>query len=42
MPLIVMTGVAESLSSVILGFSFLTLVWLLMAVGHRRLARRTA
>ncbi|MBM4321286.1 MAG: hypothetical protein FJ125_15400 [Deltaproteobacteria bacterium] len=40
MPLIVMTGIAESMSAPILGFTVLSLVALLVAVGHRRLARR--
>jgi hypothetical protein len=41
LPLIVMVGFAESMSPAILGFSFLSLVWMLLAVGHRRLAHRT-
>lgn len=40
MPLIVMTGIAESMSAPILGFTVLSLVALLMAIGHRRLALR--
>lgn len=37
MPLIVMTGIAESLTPAILGFAFLTLAWFMVAVGHRRM-----
>lgn len=37
--LIVMEGISESLAGGVLGFSLLTLTWLVMAVGHRRLAR---
>ncbi len=37
MPLIVMTGIAESITPAILGFAFLTLAWLMIAVGHRRM-----
>jgi len=37
MPLIVMTGIGESFTPGILGFSFLTLVWLFTALGMRRL-----
>lgn len=37
MPLIVMTGLAESLTPAILGFTMLGVVWLLVAVGYRRL-----
>jgi hypothetical protein len=37
---IVMIGIGESLSPVIMGGSFLTLVWLVAAVGMRRLADR--
>jgi len=37
MPLIVMTGLAESLTPAILGFSMLTLAWMVTAVGVRRL-----
>lgn len=36
---VVMEGIAESLAPVILGSTLLCLVWLLMAVGQRRLAR---
>jgi hypothetical protein len=39
MPLIVMEGIAESLAPAILGFTLLSLVWLFVAVGQRRLAR---
>ena len=41
MPLIVMTGIAESLTPAILGFTVLGVVWLLVAVGHRRLDAAT-
>jgi len=37
--LIVMTGIGESLTPAILGFTMLSLVWLLAAVGNRRTAR---
>ncbi len=37
--LIVMQGIAESLTPGVLGFSLLSLTWMLMAIGHRRLAR---
>jgi hypothetical protein len=37
--LIVMEGIAESMAPGILGFTLLSLVWMVMAVGHRRLAR---
>lgn len=37
--LVVMEGIAESLASAILGLSLLAVTWLVMAVGHRRLAR---
>ena len=37
MPLIVMTGISESMSPAILGFNMLALVWLVTAVGVRRL-----
>lgn len=37
--LIVMEGISESLASGILGLSILAVTWLVMAVGHRRLAR---
>lgn len=35
-PLIVMTGLGEAMAPAILGFSLLSLVWLLAAVGSRR------
>jgi len=37
--LIVMQGISESLTNGILGFTILALSWMVMAVGHRRLAR---
>ena len=37
--LIVMEGISESLAGGILGFALLSLTWMVMAVGHRRLAR---
>lgn len=37
MPLIVMTGLGESLTPAILGFAMLTLAWMVTAVGVRRL-----
>ncbi len=37
MPLIVMRGLGESLAPAILGFSLLSLAWLVTAVGVRRL-----
>ncbi len=39
MPLIVMTGIAESLSAPIFGFTFLALSAMLQAVGLRKLSR---
>jgi hypothetical protein len=39
--LIVMTGIAESMSAPILAFTVLALTSMLMAAGHRRLSRRT-
>jgi hypothetical protein len=36
--LLVMEGISESMAPGILGFSLLALAWLVMAVGHRRLA----
>lgn len=36
LPLIVMTGLGESMAPGILGFSLLSLTWLLLAVGARR------
>jgi len=41
MPLMVLQGVSESMSPGILGFALLTIAWLVMAVGHRRLAARS-
>jgi hypothetical protein len=38
--LIVMTGIAESLTPAILGGAFLTLTWIVTAVGMRRLGDR--
>jgi len=35
--LVVMEGIGESMSPGILGFSLLSVAWLIMAVGHRRL-----
>lgn len=40
--LLVMEGISESLANGILGFSLLTLAWLVMAVGHRRLSQQLA
>jgi hypothetical protein len=37
--LIVMEGIAESLAPAILGCALLSFVWMIAAVGHRRLAR---
>lgn len=37
MPLIVMTGLGESLTPAILGFTMLTLAWMVTGVGIRRL-----
>lgn len=36
LPLIVMTGIGESLTPSILGFTLLGVTWLLVAVGYRR------
>jgi hypothetical protein len=36
--LIVLEGIAESLAPAILGFTLLSFAWLVMAIGHRRLA----
>jgi hypothetical protein len=36
LPLIVMTGIAESLTPAILGFAFLGIAWFITAVGVRR------
>jgi hypothetical protein len=38
--LVVMMGLAESLTPAILGFTLLSLVWLITAIGVRRLAHR--
>ncbi len=40
LPLILIQGASESLSPVILGLTLLTVIWLVMAVGYRRLAPR--
>ncbi len=40
--LIVMQGISESMAPGVLGFTLLSLVWMAMAVGHRRLARELA
>jgi hypothetical protein len=40
LPVIFLQGFHESLSPVILGLSLLTTIWLVMAVGYRRLAPR--
>jgi hypothetical protein len=37
--LILLQGLSESMAPGILGFTILSLVWLVMAVGHRRLGR---
>jgi hypothetical protein len=37
--LILLQGLAESMAPGVLGFMLLSLVWLVMAVGHRRLGR---
>ena len=37
--LIVMTGIGESLAPAILGFTMLSLAWLMAALGQRRLVR---
>ena len=39
---VVMEGIAESLAPAILGSTLLCFVWLLVAVGQRRLARELA
>lgn len=39
---VVMEGIAESLAPAILGSTLLCFVWLVMAVGQRRLARELA
>lgn len=35
--LVILTGIAESLTPAIMGCTMLSLVWLMVAVGHRRL-----
>ena len=40
LPLILIQGAHESFSPVILGLALLTVIWLVMAVGFRRLAPR--
>lgn len=40
MPLVLIQGARESLTPMILGFALLTVIWLVMAVGFRRLAPR--
>ena len=40
MPLILLQGLGESASPPILAFAMLTVIWLVMAVGYRRLAPR--
>jgi hypothetical protein len=42
MPLIVMTGIGESLSNAIVGFALLAVTWMVVAVGERRLRAREA
>ena len=37
---LLLMGLAETLTPLILGFSLLTVIWLVMAVGYRRLAPR--
>ena len=39
LPLIVMTGIGESMAPGVLGCSLLAIAWLIAAVGHRRLRR---
>ena len=41
LPLIVMTGLGESMAPAVLGFAAASVQWMLMAYGHRRLARQT-
>lgn len=38
LPLIVMTGIGESLAPAVLGFGLLSIAWLITAAGVRRLA----
>jgi hypothetical protein len=40
--LLVMEGIAESLAPAILGCGLLAFVWMIAAVGHRRLAREVS
>lgn len=40
--LIILEGFAESMSPAIFGFSMLAVVWMIMAVGHRRLRPQLA
>lgn len=40
LPLVLIQGARESLSPLILGLALLTVIWLVMAVGFRRLAPR--
>jgi hypothetical protein len=40
LPLVLIQGAQESLSPPILGLALLTVIWLVMAVGYRRLAPR--
>ena len=40
MPVVLLQGLSESASPPILGFALLTVIWLVMAVGYRRLAPR--
>jgi hypothetical protein len=40
LPLILIQGARESLSPAILGLALLVVIWLVMAVGYRRLAPR--
>jgi hypothetical protein len=40
MPLMVMTGLGESMAPAILGLAILTVMWLLLTLGFRRLARQ--
>lgn len=42
LPLVVMMGIAETLTNAILGFALLALVWFFVAVGRRRLDRSLA
>ena len=42
MKLIVMTGIAESLTPAILGFTIISLAWMIVAFGNRRFYARSA